>query len=146
VKLAGLILGALALLLAGVALWVRLAPEDAARWHVDPARAPDPGEGGYRTDAVLPGTPAAVLARLDAIAQATPRTIRIAGSPDEGRITWQTRSRLWGFPDYTTAQATRQGDSTRLVILARLRFGKGDLGVNRRRVMLWVEALEHVDE
>jgi hypothetical protein len=51
------------------------------------------------------GADRAALARLDEIALATPRTTRLAGSPDEGRITWITRSALWGFPDYTTAQA-----------------------------------------
>jgi len=130
----------------GLGLWVRLAPVEPSRWHVDPTRAPDPGQGGYRAGLDLPGTPEEVLARLDAIALATPRTIRIAGAPDEGRISWQTRSRLWGFPDYTTAQARPREGGTRLEILARLRFGKGDLGVNRTRVLGWIKALEHLEE
>ncbi len=137
---------AFGLAVAGLGLWVRLAPVEAARWHVDPARAPDPGEGGHWAELDLPGTPDAVLARLDAIALATPRTIRLASGPDEGRISWQTRSRLWGFPDYTTVQARPQDGGTRLVILARLRFGRSDLGVNRARVRAWLEALEQVEE
>ncbi len=145
-QVAGAVVMGLALLLAGGALWVRLAPVEAARWHVDPARAPDPGEGGYRGEATFPGPPEAVLARLDAIARATARTRRIAGSPAEGRITWQTRSRLWGFPDYTTAAARSDGARTRLTILARLRFGRSDLGVNRARVRRWLEALEQVEQ
>ncbi len=136
----------LGLAVLGLGLWVRLAPVEPSRWHLDPARAPDPGEGGYRAELDLPGAPEEVLARLDAIALATPRTIRIKGQAQEGRITWQTRSRLWGFPDYTTAQASARDGGVRLVILARLRFGRGDLGVNRARVLGWIKALEQLEE
>jgi len=81
--------------------------------------------------------PAAALARLDAIAMASPRTRRLAGSPAEGRITWISRSRLWGFPDYTTAEAT----PGRLVIHARQRFGSDDWGVNAARLQDWLAQL-----
>jgi uncharacterized protein (DUF1499 family) len=83
------------------------------------------------------GAPADLLARLDAIALATPRTIRLAGSPADGRITWVTRSLLWGFPDYTTAEARPDG----LYIHARLRFGRSDLGVNAARLQDWLGRL-----
>ena len=140
-------LGLLAALLAGVMAWVRTAPSDPARWHVDPgaALAADctvrTGAGDARAACILPGTPAEVLARLDAVALATPRTARLAGSPEEGRITWVTRSALWGFPDYTTAAARAEGDATRLDIHARLRFGQSDLGVNAARLGDWLTRL-----
>ena len=55
-------------------------------------------------DPLSSGTPEAPdLAALDAVAMAWPRTERLAGGPEEGRITWVTRSALVGFPDYTTA-------------------------------------------
>ncbi len=82
-----------------------------------------------------------LLARLDAIALATPRTKRLAGSPAEGRITWITRSVLWGFPDYTTAEARPEGSATTLTVIARHRFGHQDLGVNARRLQDWRAAL-----
>jgi uncharacterized protein (DUF1499 family) len=99
-----------------------------------------PGEvvagGGWAT-LRLEGDGAALLAALDAVALATPRTTRLAGSPAESRITWVTRSALWGFPDYTTAEAGLEG----VAIRARLRFGQGDMGVNAARLRDWFSRL-----
>lgn len=130
------------------AAWVRLAPTDPAAWHVDPAAAePGPGrfvvkpEGGDTDGALLEMPPQEALAALDAIARATPRTRVIAGSVEEGRITYLTRSALWGFPDFTTAEAVPAEGGARLVIFARLRFGQDDMGVNAARVRNWLEQL-----
>lgn len=138
----------LLLVAAGLA-YVRLAPSDPAAWHVDPATAtPGPGravvlpEGGDRPSPVLPEPPAEALARLDAIAMATPRTERLAGSVEEGRITYVTRSKWIGFPDYTTVAAVPVEGGTALEIFARLRFGQSDLGVNAARVDRWLGALD----
>lgn len=140
------ILAALVLLVAGGAAYVRLAPDDPVRWHVAPRLAVL--EKGGATGAVLgvPGgaavqiaaaDPAAALSRLDAIAMASPRTRRLAGSVAEGRITWVSRSRVWGFPDYTTAQITPGG----LAIHARQRYGADDWGVNAARLRDWLAQL-----
>jgi hypothetical protein len=137
VRLIGLL--ALAALVGGMA-YVRLAPSDPARWHVDPGLALA-GQGA-QARLTLPGTtPAEALDRLDAIATATPRTVRLAGSPAEGRITWVTRSAIFGFPDYTTAAARAQDGATLLVLHARQRFGLRDMGVNADRLRLWLDAL-----
>lgn len=146
-KLAVLIL--LAVAAAGL-LYIRLAPSDPARWHTDPLAAPVPGMNGWllrdgdgsAPAPVFAATPAEVLAALDAVAMDTPRTVRLAGSAEEGRITWVTRSRLVGFPDYTTATAVAGEGGTRLVIFARQRFGSGDWGVNRARVEAWLGRLD----
>lgn len=128
--------------LAAVAGYVRLAPHDVARWHVAP-RADGPwgevvaGEG-WASLRLETGLARELLARLDSVARTTPRTTRLAGSVEEGRITWVTRSALWGFPDYTTAEARSDG----LHVLARLRFGGGDMGVNAARLRVWRDALE----
>jgi len=126
------------------AAWVRLAPSDPARWHVPVAAEPGPADQVVpRTGAATlllstaRGTPAEVLAKLDAIALATPRTQRLAGSVEEGRITWITRSALWGFPDYTTAEIRPNG----VLVHARLRFGQSDLGVNAARLTDWLSRL-----
>lgn len=134
-RLIGLL--ALVALLGGVA-YVRLAPSDPARWHVDPGLAAQDGAGGEWARLTLPGTtPAEALDRLDAIAMATPRTVRLAGSPAEGRITWVTRSAIFGFPDYTTAAARAEDGATLLVLHARQRFGLRDMGVNAARLRDW---------
>ena len=142
-----MVLGLLALLVIGFGAYVRLAPSDPARWHVSPTPAAQPdctvqqGEGDARATCLLPAAPAEALAKLDAIATATPRTTRLAGSPEEGRITWITRSALWGFPDYTTAEAAPDATGTRLTLHARLRFGRSDMGVNAARLRDWLPRL-----
>jgi len=120
--------------------WIRLAPSDPAVWHVDP-RNVDHSGGTYASLARPGEAPAAVLAALDRIAMATPRTRRLAGSPEEGRITWITRTAFWGFPDYTTAAATEAGGVTELSLFARQRFGKADFGVNAARLGSWLAQL-----
>ena len=117
------------------ALWVRLAPSDPARWHVSAGDAGNRDFAGavIRPVAAGPGD----MARLDRIIRVTPRTTLLAGSPEEGMVTYITRSRIWGFPDYTTIEA-RNGAIT---IHGRLRFGSSDMGVNRARITGWAEAL-----
>lgn len=134
------------ILVAGGMAWVRLAPDDPARWHGAAfpivSAASDPVAllpGGALAVVRLPGASAVdALARLDAVALATPRTRRLAGSAAEGRITWVTRSAFFGFPDYTTAVAKADGNDTTLTIYARLRYGRRDFGVNAARLRDWL--------
>jgi len=143
---------ALALLLAligGGMAWIRLAPSDPLVWNADPVFAPGLPEGTVIVKAggarvvirLTDTTPAAALARLDAIALDTPRTRRLAGTPEDGRMTWLTRSAVFGFPDYTTAEARQDGTATLLALHARLRFGGGDFGVNAARLRAWIAKL-----
>jgi hypothetical protein len=134
------------LVVVAVLVYIRVAPSDPTAWHVDPLSAPVPNgngwllrpEGGNGPAPVLAMDVTATLAALDAIAMATPRTTRLAGSPEEGRITYVTRSALMGFPDYTTVAATPVPEGTALSIYARQRFGSQDIGVNQARVEAWV--------
>lgn len=137
---------ALALGGAGFAGWVRLAPSDPARWHVDPLTAPDPVRPNFARvapgEAVFALPPAVLAARVEALALGWPRTRRLAGAPAEGWMTYVTRSALWGFPDYTSVRVLPAGDGgASLVALARARFGHSDLGVNRARLDGWLAAL-----
>lgn len=147
-----------ALVILGLQAWIRLAPDDPARWH-GPSKAhamaleadeviscaaaqrrldrQNPAQAGCWLN--LP--PAEVLARLDAIAGSSPRTTRLAGAPETGRITWVSRSFFWGFPDYITAEADALGPITRLDLLSRQRYGDGDLGVNAARLKDWLARL-----
>ena len=137
------------IIVAGLMAYVRLAPTDAAKWHISltprPVAIATPsldvvrnlGNGAY-VDLPLPPVEArAALARLDAIALATARTRRLAGSVAEGHVTWETRSLIWGFPDYTTAEVTEMG----LTLYARQRFGSRDAGVNAARLSDWLARL-----
>ena len=145
-----LLIAVLIVLAAG--LWVRLAPDDPARWHVSVTGDAAPRQGpcadqvvkvpkGARATCLVQPSPSEALAALDATALATPRTTRLAGSAAEGRITWVSRSRLWGFPDYITAEATRTPQGTRLDILSRQRYGSEDWGVNAARLRVWLASL-----
>jgi len=143
-------LAVLILTLAAAAMaFIRLSPSDPALWHLalDPRplniATPSPDQvttlpnGAYADLPAAPDQTQALLAKLDGIALASPRTSRVAGSAETGRITWVTRSAFWGFPDYTTAESTPQG----VTIYARQRFGKGDWGVNAARLAAWIAGL-----
>ncbi len=116
---------------------IRLAPSDPDAWHVDPQVSADQDLAtGVRRR--IPGD-AETLQRLHAIILATPRTELLAGSVEEGRVTYVTRSRIMGFPDYTTVQLSE--DEQVIELWARLRFGQADLGVNKARVEGWLAEL-----
>jgi Protein of unknown function (DUF1499) len=142
----GLFIAFAIIALLGLMAVVRLAPTDAAQWHSLPDLYAWGTDGPYDTVLAMTGAaslrvstakgdPAELLARLDTIAMATPRTLRIASS--DGRITWETRSALWSFPDYTTAEVRADG----LYIYARLRFGHSDMGANAARLSGWLAQL-----
>lgn len=136
-------LGVVAVLALGLMAYVRFAPTRAADWHLDLASraqglmAPRPDQVTVLQGGAFVDLRQGSLAQMDALAMATARTRRLAGSLAEGRITWETRSRFWGFPDYTTAQVQGAG----LLIFARLRFGRSDLGVNAKRLRHWMAQL-----
>lgn len=116
--------------------FVRLSPVDPAVWHVSPPATEnkDFKRGVIRVIETGPDG----LARLHMVAQAAPRTKVLAGSVADGMVTYVTRTAVFGFPDFTTAQ--QQGDS--LVLYARLRFGRSDFGVNGKRVERWIDAFQ----
>lgn len=128
------------LVFVGLQAFIRLAPTDPLRWHVDPFAAADPAPGGVKRLVSVPLTPEEALTRLAAIAETEMRTRRVAGSVEEGRLTYRTRTAFWGFPDFTTISARSSEGGSEVVVLARLRFGKSDFGVNGRRAEAWIKA------
>jgi hypothetical protein len=132
-KMAG---GFLVLLAVAFMLYVRFAPSDPARWHQPVAATADEDRTGGAARVLDGGAEA--FARIDEAARALPRTDVLAGSLAEGRITYVTRSKVFGFPDYTTVE--RDGNTIRM--FARLRFGSSDLGVNRARLERLLAAAE----
>lgn len=108
--------------------YVRFAPTDVTRWNqpIMASRDVDQANGAIRVREAQP----AAFAKVDKIMRALPRTKVLAGSVNEGLITYVTRSRLWGFPDYTTVQYS----DGMLKLFGRARFGTSDLGVNAARL------------
>ena len=134
-------------LVLGVDAYIRLAPSDPARWHIDiaaPGFVPPsgwaafcPGPGSREVVTFTSGDPLAIFA---AVVDASPRTTRLAGSVEEGRITWITRSQIFGFPDYATAALIETADGPQVCVVSRQRFGSEDGGVNARRLESWLMA------
>ncbi|MBM7067479.1 DUF1499 domain-containing protein [Actibacterium sp. 188UL27-1] len=147
-KILGYFILFVAVVFVGAGIWFRIAPSDPTVWHTDPALAePGPGrvvlkaDGGDRAGPEFDMAPEAVLTQFDAIAMAEPRTTRLAGGPDKGRITYVSRSLVMGFPDYTTVEAVPTETGTQLIIHGRLRYGQSDMGVNSARVDRWLAQL-----
>lgn len=116
--------------------YIRLAPSDPVRWHAEPTVTTDINTTGGAKRLVETGPDG--LARLDAIARVAPRTRVLWGSVESGMVTYVTRSKVMGFPDYTTVQQ----DGDRLKMHGRLRFGRSDMGVNAARLDAWIAALQ----
>lgn len=125
----------IAIAMLGVLAYVRLAPSDPEAWHVTPKVEADKTFRNGATRRVLTG--GGGLKKLETIALTEPRTEIFAGSSESGMITFVSRSRLVGYPDYTTAMQVGED----LLIYARSRFGRRDFGVNAARVDGWIDAL-----
>ena len=115
-------------LVVAFAAYVLLAPSDPSRWHIS---IPNEGDIDLAGGAVriVPNSPD-VFERLIEMMSKLPRTEVLAGTVEEGHLTYITRSKLMGYPDYTTIE---RSDET-IKIFARLRFVKSDLGVNAARL------------
>lgn len=125
-------LGSVLLCVLAFAGWVRMAPSDPQRWH-----RPVPADHDVDRPGGVIRVTSGDLAALDAIVRREPRTEVLAGSVAEGRVTYVTRSKFWGFPDYATLERRGEG----VAIWSRLRFGRSDMGVNGKRVARWLAAL-----
>ncbi len=134
----------LAVLAIAASAYVRFAPISADDWHVDPSEVTPPTTRNYAliagSEAMSVDAPAlAVAGRLQTIAEADGAQV-IAGSFAEGFVTVVIRSRLFGFPDFVTVKLVPDGETTRVNIFSRARYGQFDLGVNTTRVQRWLTA------
>ncbi len=123
-----MILTLVILALVALLAFIRLAPSDVSRWHRPIGSAEDVTGSGWAAR-VIPATPA-LLSDLHQGMLALPRTELLAGSVGEGSLTYITRSKWMGFPDYTTIEQ----DNGQIKLYGRLRFGKSDMGVNAKRL------------
>ncbi len=145
------VVGLLALGFVGFAIWVRMAPDDPAIWHVDPETAVEAGlrndfivrPGGVGADLPSPvyaETPEALLADVRALALSEPRTELLSDA--DGFLTFVARSRLMGYPDYVSVKAVAVEGGSALFVHSRSRYGRDDFGVNAARVSAWLSSLE----
>lgn len=129
-------------------VYVRMAPFEAARFHKEafPAAAGDyPNRNSFVAVRALTAAPEDVMKALDAVILKTPRTKRMAGMPGLELITYQTRSALFGYPDYTNvsiiAPGTVDNAGSLLIVRGQARFGASDMGVNQARIKGWLDQL-----
>ena len=125
------------------ALWIRFAPTDKDRWHVDPASTNDPAPRGYRLIGPeaprFQGTPDQVLTAVKDVALLRSRVRLLDGGLDEGMMTFVARSKYMGFRDYITVKAVPEGSVTKLSVISRARYQIGsDWGINRMRLERWL--------
>ncbi|MCC5969863.1 MAG: DUF1499 domain-containing protein [Pararhodobacter sp.] len=135
-KTLALLAGLILLLALGLALYIRFAPSDPARWHGDPESIPDPRTPNFARlvlDIALPGD--TVHGRITAQARRE-GAVPLAGDP--ALMTWVARTRLMKFPDYVTIRLDETAQGTRVTALSRSRFGHGDHGVNAARLQRWI--------
>ena len=100
-----------------------------------------PGQGHLQRDP-LPASPEAVMAALDRVAASMPRSFPLARFPARNQAQWVVRSALMNYPDIVVAEAAQVAGGTGLWLYSRSLIGWSDMGVNRARVMAWLEALE----
>ncbi|WP_147124638.1 DUF1499 domain-containing protein [Shimia ponticola] len=96
-----------------------------------------PSAGGFYAVRTLAELPEDVLVKLDQVIMNGPRVMRRSGGPDNLPMIYETRSRLWAFPDINTVWV----EDGNLHLYANLVYGKSDLGANRARILGWLERL-----
>lgn len=128
--------------------YVRLASDDPARWHKDPAGrtsskavndfvvAPS---GGDLESPVFDKTSEALMTAFQRMALAQPNTT-LLGERD-GFATYVQRTKLMAYPDYISVRAVPAEGGAQLHIYSRSRYGRSDLGVNKARILGWLKKL-----
>lgn len=132
-------------LLAVALVALRFYPIDTVVYHVDPA---DPET--RRSEVRLIGLDAPryaatadeLLVAFARIARADFGTRLVQGSADEGMMTFVSRSRVFGFRDFTTVKAVDEVAGAKLAIWARPRHNVYDWGVNAKRLDRWLAKLQ----
>lgn len=128
--------------------YIRLAPLDPQRWHVDPLTVTPPSSPNFYLqpldESIYSEEPVELLRQLDALVMAEAGTRVLAGSPEEGWITYVQRTRIMGYPDLISVRAVQGEDGTKLALFSRSRFGYSDVGVNEARIRRWLEGLREL--
>lgn len=83
--------------------------------------------------------PARVFAALQDVAAAQPRTFVHALFPDRLQAHYVARSKVCNFPDLVTVQVAPDASP---ILWSRSVYGHGDMGVNRARLVAWLQALD----
>lgn len=74
-----------------------------------------------------------------------PGIVVVADDPAQSRLVVIQHTQVLRFPDIVTAEfVTLDGDRSGVAVYSRSRYGSGDFGTNRRRVMAWLDRLRQL--
>lgn len=137
---------------------IRTVDHDPAVWHVDPLTVPQSEtpnafrvavdeltDQPVQMEAPIYEANAQTIAQaFDAFVMAQPRVERVAGSVNEGWMTYVQRTEQLGFPDYISVRFYDLDDTgtSTIAVYSRSRFGYGDMGVNEARVRSWLTSID----
>ncbi len=91
---------------------------------------------------IFPTSPAALYTAWLDVLNAQPRTRLVEQDPETLQIAATQRSAILGFIDDVAAQILPAASGASLAIYSRSRVGRYDFGVNRKRIVRWIAALE----
>jgi uncharacterized protein (DUF1499 family) len=84
-------------------------------------------------------SPERLYAAIRRVAVAQPRTSLQVSYDDRLQADFVARSAVFNFPDLIAVQVTPE---SRLILWSRSVYGRSDLGVNRKRLLAWLGALD----
>lgn len=145
----------------GLFYYVSTVEHNPAEWHVDPLTVPQsvkphsfrmapPALTEEHVDSPSPvysANPTLMAKAFDDYVLAQRKTARIAGSPEEGWMTYVQRSEKLNLPDYISVKfLDLNGGKSTVAVYSRSRFGHSDMGVNEARVMSWIGTLRSFEQ
>ena len=84
---------------------------------------------------------------LQDVALRQERVFPLAAYPERGQAFWVARSAVFNFPDVISAEIRANTPETSTIVLySRSIYGSSDLGVNRKRLVAWIAALDAVSQ
>lgn len=124
-------------------VWVRVAPNDITKWHLDPSVEYTSGKPNYfQQDYTLDTTIDDLVAKWQTPERGSEKLSILAGDLKDGFVTYMVRTPMVGFPDYVSIKITAiDSTTTSLKVLSRSRYGASDLGLNKKRVTAWIITL-----
>jgi uncharacterized protein (DUF1499 family) len=91
---------------------------------------------------VFPVSAPRLWAAVRNVAAGQPRTFPLAMDEADMAASWVARSAVWNFPDVIEARVAADGPgASTLALYSHSLYGRSDLGVNRRRLEVWLGAV-----
>jgi uncharacterized protein (DUF1499 family) len=74
-----------------------------------------------------------------------PGIVIVADEPTQSRLVVVQHTQVLRFPDIVTAEfVTLDGERSSIAVYSKSRYGSGDFGTNRRRVVAWLDRLRQL--